>query len=410
MSGTRDQLFFGGFAGLGYLPDQWRGALHFEADVQRGRFSVGLGQTLHPNFKGLYDPEANDLGDIARLIRYARINSTRDSRLYARLGPLQNVTLGSGSLVRRYRTTAAWDERRIGVEAAAEEEGFSAAGFVDNLRLDAVAGVEAELSTGLDVGPFSDVRIGASMVRDLGLRGDSSLTGIEARMRGSLIADGTFDVLPFVSFARLLDRGSSLGVGVDVEAPNISNAFRASAQAALFVSSSRFGTGHIGPFYAIDNQDEHIANATSFYEEPRQLARVGTPLDSMNSGADLVLDIRFVAFETYEVSQYVRRHFGGDKTSAYGLRLAARLRNGVRAEFALERQGFRGFLSLLRDLGEENQLILDVSAPIRPGIWFLVQSRYGYRALRDEERAGSPGNWFLVERRFQPMIGIRATL
>jgi hypothetical protein len=110
------------------------------------------------------------------------------------------------------------------------------------------------------------------------------------------------------------------------------------------------------------------------------------------------------------VSQHVRRHIGPEDASAYAIRLAGRLPGGGRAEFALEREGFRGFFDLISNLGDQNTLVLDLALPVRQRGFVFVRSRYGYRRLDAVEGgADAPGlpARYLVERRFEPLVGLR---
>ena len=411
----RDQAAAAVYLGPAYLPDTWRGAARVEARALRGRLSVGLGATVHPGAGGLYGPEADELYDLARAVRYVRWNATAGSRTYARLGPTERVSLGSGALVRRYRTTTAWDERTVGVEAAADGRRLRAAGFLDDvLRLGGVAGAEVTVQTGARLGPVSGLGVTLAAVHDLGrprLAGDSSLTGVEVTLRGDYRGAGPLSVRPFATHARYLGRGSTLGGGVEVGSDNLADALRARATVAVFVSGGRFVPGHVGPFYAISNGDERIVDDASFFR-PGEPELAGTPLDSLSGGVDVVLDLRLLAFGRVEVAQYARRHIGDDRASGYGLRLAGRLPGEGRVEFALERQDFRGLLDLIQDLGQLNALVLDVQVPAgRRGVVF-VRSRYGYHQLSEADGpafASGPRR-FLVERRFEPLVGLRVGL
>ena len=408
----RDQAWAAAYLGPAYLPDTWRGAARVEAEALRGRLSVGVGATLHSGAGGLYGPEDDELYDLARAVRYVRLNATAGSRTYARLGPTERVSLGSGALVRRYRTTTAWDERTLGLEAAASGRRVAAAGFVDDvLGLDGVVGAEVTVQTGAALGPVRGLGLTLAAVHDLGrpgLTGDSSLTGVELTLRGSYRGVGPLGVRPFATHARYLGRGSTVGGGVEVGSDNLADALRARASLAVFASTGEFVPGHVGPFYAISNGRERIVDDGSFYG-PGEPELAGTPLDSLSGGVDVVLDVRLLAFGRVEVSQYARRHIGGERASGYGLRLAGRLPGEGHVEFALERQDFRGFLDLVRDLGQLNALVLDVQFPVGGQGVVFVRSRYGYRALTGADGAAFADGprRFLVERRFEPLVGLR---
>ncbi len=411
----RDQTRAAAYVGPAYLPDTWRGALRAEAYLMRGRLSAGLGATVHPGAGGLYGPEADDLEDLARAVEYIRWNATAGRRSYARLGPTQQVTLGSGALVRRYRTTTAWDERALGVEGAVDGRRVRLAGFVDDvLGLDGVVGGEASVQTRASVGPLDGLRATLALVHDLGgagVSGDSSLTGGELTVSGRYGRTGPLALRPFATHARYLGHGSTLGGGVEVGVDNLGDALRANAMAAVFVSTDDFVPGHVGPFYAISNATDRIVDDASFFSLGAD-ALAGTQLDSVGTGVDVVLDLRVVAFGRLELSQHLRRHIGDERASAFSLRLAGRLPGQGRLAFELERQDFRGFLDLLGDLGALNSLTLDVQLPVGSSGVAYVRSRYGYRRLTADDGpayADGPAR-FLVERRFEPLVGLRVSL
>lgn len=412
----RDAFAAWALAGPAYLPDTWRTAVAGDVEAARGRLSIAAGATVHPGAGGLYSPEADEAYDALRVLRYARINPTPSSSAYLRLGPTERQTLGTGALVRGYRTTTAWDERRLGVEAAVGTGRTRLGAFVDDVALGGVAGAEARVTTGLGVGPLRSLGLGVAAVHDLGLpdvAGDSSLTGVEVTVRGQWAVAGPLGVVPFVTHARYLGRGGTVGVGVDAGVDNAGDAARAQGRLAVFASSSQFVPGHVGPFYAISNLDERIVDDGAFFNASAENALVGTPIGSVRAGVDVVLDLRFLLFRRLEVAQHVRRHVGADAVSAYSFRAGARLGGGTRVAFGLERQGFRGFFDLIGSLGDQNTLVLDVGVPVGARTYAFVRSRYGYRRLTADDgdaytEADPPR--FLVERRFEPLAGVRVAL
>ena len=408
---VEDVVVGGAYGGPAYLPDTWRGAVRAELEAVRGRFSLGVGTTLHPAAGGLYDPEADDAYDALRAVQYLRLNATPRSRLYARLGPTERMTLGVGALVRGYRTTAAYDERTVGAEAAWAGRRLAAGAFADDLRLNGVVGGEATLSTGVRVGPVRDLALGLAVVHDLGapgLTGDSSLTGVEASLRGLLFGDGVLSASPFVAHARYLGHGATVGAGLDLAAENL-RGLRARVRAAVFASSADFVPGHVGPFYAVSNATDRVVVDETFFDAEPGTALAGTPLDSLGAGLDLVLDLGVVAFGSIDVSQHVRRHVGGEPASAYGVRVAGRVVGGPRLAFELQREGFAGLLDLVRTLGDQNVLVLDVGVPVGRVGEVLVRSRYGFRRLGPDDGVDEAGR-YLVERRFEPLVGLRLAL
>ena len=270
------------------------------------------------------------------------------------------------------------------------------------------------VQTGAGLGPVQALRATLAAVHDLGgvgVSGDSALTGAEVTLSGRYGAAGPLRLRPFATHARYLGHGSTLGGGVEVGTDNLGDALRIGGQAAVFVSTDDFVPAHVGPFYAISNATDRIVNDASFFS-PAPDALAGTPLDSLGTGVDLVIDLRVIAFGRLEVSQYLRRHVGDEKASAYSLRLAGRLPGQGRIAFGLERQDFRGFFDLIDDLGQLNSLVLDVQVPVGSSGVAYVRSRYGYRRLTaDDGDAYADGpDRYLIERRFEPLFGLRVSL
>ena len=397
-----DGLRLDAFAGPAYL-DGWRTAVHARLWTHAGPLTAGVTATLHPGVGGLYRDEADTRDDLLRAVRI-RLDPTAARRVYARIGPTERVTLGTGALVRDLSSGAAPDEQPLGAEVAALLGPAFVAAFATDITRGGVVGAEARLTTGAALGPLRRLRLGLVAVHDTGPTRARRLTGGELSLRGELVGDGeTIALAPFAAVAGYAGRGGTLGGGVEADA--VTDAVGAHARAAVLVSSARFVPGHVGPFYGVAGGDRRIVVADAFYDDDPALPLAGTPLDSLGAGLDVVLDVRAVVFGRAELSHHLRRHIGPDRASAWGVRLAARFAGDVRAELAVERQGFRGITGLLfGGLGDENRLVLDVGVPVGP-VHVLVRSRYGYRRLPADARGDAPR--YLIERRFEPLIGVR---
>ena len=407
-----DRVLLSAYGGPAFLRSGWRTGVRAEATVLRGRFSASVGGAVHPGGDGLYAREADDAYDALRLVRYVRLQPREGGRgPYARVGPLQGVTLGTGMLARRYRTTAAWDERRVGAEGAAEGRGVRTGAFIGDVLGGGVLGAEVEVGTGLGLGRARGLRLGLAAVHDLSLpaSGDSSLTGVEATLRGDIFAQDGLRVAPYVSAAQVLGKGGGVGVGVGIEADDLGGVARAHARLGVVASRGRFAPGLVGPFYSVGGGRQRIVAANSAFDADPGLVLAGTPIDSLRGGFDITADLRAVAFGRVEALLYARRHFGPGALSAFSLRLAARA-GETRFELGLEKEGFRSLLTLFGgSLGEQNTLVLDVAVPVEAlgGARAFIRSRYGYRRLADAEAEGGPA-LYLVERRFEPYLGVRA--
>ncbi|MEL6615724.1 MAG: hypothetical protein AAFQ43_08305, partial [Bacteroidota bacterium] len=148
------------YGGPAFLRSDWRTGIRAEGAVLRGRLSASVSGEIHPGTDGLYEREADDARDLLRLVRYVRLQPRQgQTGLYARLGPLHSVTVGTGMLARRYRTTAAWNDRRLGAEIATASGGrVRGAAFVGDVTGGGVVGGELDIATGLNIGPARGLR------------------------------------------------------------------------------------------------------------------------------------------------------------------------------------------------------------------------------------------------------------
>ena len=398
-----------GFAGPAFVRAGWRTAVHGRATASSGRLRASAQATLHPGEGGFYPGEADGLSDLTRAVGFVRLERPGTRGLYARLGPLRRVTLGTGLVVDHYATTAAPDDQRLGAEAELRTAAATVRAFIGDATGAGVAGASLRLRTGLDAPRARNLRFGAALVHDLDLplAGDSSFTAAEVSVSGVALDAGGGTLGPYVSAAHVLHHGSGLGVGLAASADEFSGIGRAHARLGVVVSWGRFAPGLVGAFRQVEGGRGRIVDSETYFDDGRPAELAGTPIDSLAGGLDLVADLGVAAFGRFEVGSHVRRHLGPGAVSAFGARVAA-VAGGARLELAVERQGFRGLLGLVGDLGEQNTLVFDLDVPIeRLGARAFVRSRYGYRRVPEADLGPDR---FVIERRFEPMLGLRARL
>lgn len=389
-----------GYAGPSYLGSTWRtmAALDFEGRV--GPFSVGVGGAVHSGDGGFYDPEVDELYDLARLVRYVRLDPRPERPLYARIGPTQRMRFGTGHLVRDYRSTTSWDERTVGAEAALRAGSNLLGAFTGDLRMNSVVGAYAELH------PVGTLGVGLSAVHDLAPDGDVAPTAFAAEASLEAYRVFEFALSPFVSYAEYLNYGRSVGLGADFGAPSLSELATVNLRVGGFFNGDGFTPGYIGPFYAISNTTDRIISADSFFDEDPDVTTVGFPLSDIEGGFDLLTEFELVVLRTFEFYYHFRRHYGDQPLSDFSLRTAFRPRfvDGLRIELGIERQGLGSFFSLFKDLQDQNTLVFDIDYPVGDLLHLSIRSRYGYRLVQDGE---GNGDQFVVQRRFEPLLGAR---
>jgi len=394
------------YAGPSYIGTRWRVGAGAEATGTLGPLSVALEGRLRASPAGLYEPDLNEPYDALRAVRYARLNPTARLPLYARLGPLTRTTLGTGLLVRDLHTTAAWDERTVGVEAALHLPLLDLEAFTADVRMDRLVGGRVALR------PLAASRhprrrsltLGASAIRDPGALGAPPLTAVAAEAHLDVLYLGDFHLRPYAAAAQYLDLGRGGTIGVAFGSDDLAGFGRAHAAAGLTFSTARFIPGYFNAFYAVDNPAARIVNSDAYFRDRATAEAVGTPLEASTGGTALVLEARALVFHQVELAPYLRRDFGGS-TGEFGLRLAATPGGGetLRLLFELHRQGLTGLRALFSDITDEAVLAFTLDYQVTGPVRLSLRSSYGY------VRVSPPGQrpaLYLVERRFEPMVGV----
>jgi hypothetical protein len=397
--------------GLSFLAPTWHGAAGAEVEAAAGRFSVGLGGVVRAEFDGTrYAPDASETYDLARAVRYVRLNPRPGQPVYARIGPTRHVTMGSGALADAFASDADPDRFSIGAEAAVAGERGVVQVFTDDLRFgqSVVGGYAAFRPFASALSPLQrGFRIGAGAVHDLGLGGDASTTAFQVDVRTRLGDDGDLALRPWASYAQYLEFGQGAGLGLDLAADDLVGAGRARLRAGLWYSGERFIPGYFGPFYAVSNPGARIIGADPYFADERQIRAVDLPLAEAPGGLSTEVGFEAAIFESVLVDVQARFDFSDANLNTSRFRIAARPGvDGLLVSFALYRKGLRNVGSLFSSLeDDQNRLVLDLEYPLPGAFRLVVRSRYGYARLADD--AGGDRR-YLVQRRFEPMIALRA--
>jgi hypothetical protein len=396
------------FGGPSYIGVEWRTGVGFETDAVAGPFALGLSGRLHAGADGLYEPDVNETYDLLRLVRYARFEGGPRFPLYARIGPLRNVTLGTGHLVHGFQTTTAWEERSVGAEAAVQFPFVRLTGFADDVRLGGLVGGRATvLPFEASLRPrLQSFRLGVSAVTDLGLADSLQTTAFSLDARFAYLRVGDFALSPFLSYARFTEHGSSFGVGAEFASEELIGLGRLGVMLGVFRSSDGFIPGYFNAFYPVSNPEARIRNADVYYRNRRIDRTVGTPLADADASTAVDLRLRALVFDAFELATFVRRAYSDDSLSVAGIRLTLTPDGGdpFRFVFELQRQGRTSFGSLFDDFRDQNTLVFHLDYALAGPARLFIRSRYGYRRVAD-----GPGGTarYLVERRFEPFIGVR---
>ena len=400
-------------AGLSFLAPTWHGSAGAEVEAAAGRFSIGLGGLVRAEFDGTrYGPDASETYDLARIVRYARLNPRPGFPVYARVGPTRHVTLGSGALAEAFAGDADPDEFPIGAEAAVAGPRGRLNVFTDDLRFgrSVVGGYAAFRPFPAAPAPMRrGFTVGAGAVHDLGLDGDRRTTAVQVDVRTRLGDDADLALRPWISYAEYLEYGRGGGVGVDFAADDLVGAGRARLRAGVWLNGAGFVPGYFGPFYAVAHPGARIIAADAYFADGRQRIPVDRQLADAPGGVSTELGFEAAIFESVFLDMHARFDFSDVPLNTSRFRVSARPGgiDGLVASFALYRQGLKNATSIFTSLeDDQNRLVLDLEYPLPGAFRLLVRSRYGYARLSDDAATGE--RRYLVQRRFEPMVALRA--
>ncbi len=407
----RREKFFSPTLGLSLIERQLRFLTGLSAEGLTRSFVFSLEGRIRTGIFGLYRPDVDEPYDLLRLVQFVRYRPPFRLPFYLRLGPITRMKAGSGHLVNFYQSTTAWDERRIGVEAALFFPFLEVGAFTDDVRFQRVTGLSFQVRPFFALPSMNplirQVALGIHMAADHLFTPDARrrLAGYHVEIQTNLLEPGTdFYLMPYLTYARYLQHGGGIGIGLLTGNPNLGDVLRIHAQLTLYYNGRGFIPGYINAFYMVQNAQERIIDAETYFTTGEQRP-VGTLLNEARGGADLLHEFRMLIFDRFEWWHQFKRHYGSQRLSEYHLRifLYPRRQPRLRVAFEFHRTGLTSFFSIFSKLKNQNTQALSLSYRYRGNLRLTMETRYTYRrATRDSEGH----RYFIVQRRFEPRFSL----
>lgn len=398
------ERMIGLYSGLSLIGPQWRSEGRITADLRTQRVAARITGILRAGIYGTYQPDVDEAYDLLRLIEFVRFKDP-ESMIYLRIGPLDRTRLGTGHVVNFFSSETVWNERTVGIETAITNPVFQIEAFADNVSLNGLAGARLALT------PFGthpnrrlrSVTAAINGIRDLADRGDpgARFSAYHVDLQMEAVHSGAFSLNPFISYARTRPSGQGLHFGADLRSDNFIDLARIHFRLALHYSSRRFLPGYAGSFWQVQNSGARVVVSEDSPEtDVDQLA--GIAIEDIYRSHTLETEFRILIFERFELWYQFLRHYAGQATSEYHLRLFLRAPR-FRLAVGQDRGGLRNFFSLFNDLGDLTTLHFESAYRISEFAWILVDARYTYR----RHNSLDSGERFVVSRRFDPLVGMR---
>ncbi|MFT4604261.1 MAG: hypothetical protein ACI9W4_000991 [Rhodothermales bacterium] len=385
----------GGFSLIGA---QWRTGARFRGHFETRQTVVELDGSFRAGIYGKYDPDTDQSYDLARILRFARIN-TRNG--YVRVGTPDRTRMGPGLVTDFYQGAAVWDDRRIGLEVALSNSFFKVSGVAADLRMNRMISGRVELSPTGQMKTPGGLRIGVGLTTDRRFSSDGPEvpTAREVDIRLTAARSGGFRLEPFVSAAEYLRYGRGVMLGADLQTDNFIDLARFHARIALQYAEDRFIPGYFGAFYEVNNPSAEVISSETLGGSP------AVALSDAQASTYLLTEFRLLFFESFEFRYAFRRHYGSQTLSTFHVRLFRRTED-ILFSFGEDRAGLRNFFSLFNDIGDMAVMSFRVDYRVTGPVWLAVDARYAYQAILETDGITR----YAAQRRFEPFLGLRIQL
>jgi hypothetical protein len=258
-------------------------------EVAFGSIGIGLDLNLEFDSSGsLRKENFNEFSDYLSIIRYIRYGKETD-QLYFKLGALDYVTLGHGSIINNYNNSPSFDSRHAGLQLNVNAPEWGLQSIYGTFGQASVAGLRSfvrplRFTSLADIPLLNELEVGVTYSADFNdhatvVKRDScpSCSGAVAKLgyfgAGTLSILGADIGMPVVrgdfagaelyaDFTKIIDFGGGVAVGVIVHIDGIPLVnFRGRLERRF--NGERYIPGYFGPLYEIERWNEITSSAKS---------------------------------------------------------------------------------------------------------------------------------------------------
>jgi len=216
-----------GGLGMTWIDNQPFYAVHVRPEFSFSNIGLGLDLLMEFDSQGhLRKEDFQQFSDYVRVIRYARYNQETDP-VYVKVGALDYVTVGHGSIINQYNNSPSFDARKSGLQFNLNSDLGGIQTIYGNFAQKGVAGIRGfirplQLTPASDIPIISNIEVGATYATDF-----DKYARIESfDSAGSPVTNGSMNI-----------------VGADIGFPLVKNNFVKLELYADYVKILDFGSG-----------------------------------------------------------------------------------------------------------------------------------------------------------------------
>lgn len=397
--------------------------LNLAPEIELAEFAVGLDLPLriHQTTGQIRVEDWNSANDVLRTVRYARYQS-RDRKRAFRVGALEDVTLGTGSLVYRYRNTASIDDRRTGADLHLEMKDAEFRMFASSLtQAELFAGrlalrpqsdsllrqFEIGFTYAVDFSPLSNLTAVSNPARfdnrKFLLASDarqSPFSGFTIDGRFNVVHEPLYDFTLSGEFTRLVGYGSGGSLGIEVTIQDPARQIWLQGGLRHLVEGEQYRAGYFGAFYDV----ERYAQTSSGTGDGGLLETKANTLRSVRSTSRFRGNLVAGYQERWRLDVSYEQGYAGGNTGLFysGLRL-----QDTTAKLSGEVKYYKRNVRALGDFRvlDENTLI---EAGVEYGFLEMLSVGLKYQwTFTPEVRNGGQVLRYVVQERSEPRLSVR---
>ncbi|MGA2625067.1 MAG: hypothetical protein ABSF91_14505 [Bacteroidota bacterium] len=216
-----------GGLGMTWIDNQPFYAVHVRPEFTFSNIGLGLDLLMEFDSQGhLRKADFQQFSDYVRVLRYIRYNKETDP-VYVKVGALDYVTVGHGSIINQYNNSPSFDARKSGLQFNLNSDLGGIQTVYGNFAQRGVAGIRGffrplQLTSASDIPIISNIEVGATYATDF-----DKYARIESfDSTGSPVTNGSMNI-----------------VGADIGLPLVKNNFVKLVLYADYVKILDFGSG-----------------------------------------------------------------------------------------------------------------------------------------------------------------------
>jgi len=260
-----------GGLGVTWIDNQPFYAVHVRPEFSISNVGIGLDLLLEVDAHGnLRKEDFQQFSDYVRVIRYVSYGKENDP-LFLKLGALDYVTLGHGSIVNTYNNSPSFDARKTGLQLNLNFDKGGIQTIYGNFAQAGVAGIRAfvnplQFTSMADAPILGNLEVGATYATDFDKYANidtvRSLMPLDVGTNGSLNIIGADIGLPLVKndfvrlelysdFVKIVNLGSGATVGILFNG-DATELLKVRAKMERRFNGDQYLPGYFGPFYEIE--------------------------------------------------------------------------------------------------------------------------------------------------------------